>query len=145
MTPVPAEVDTTPGIPVSYETELQPPPEPAASVPPAEFIAPESAESRTAVETAPPMRLPAPEPRVISLDDVLMSVSASFPLLRAELAERQVADGRSIAAWGPYDLNFEMDGIAAPMGLLQELSQPHRPETGRLPRRLCVRGLSHWT
>jgi outer membrane protein TolC len=32
------------------------------------------------------------------------------------LAERDVADGRNLSAWGPYDLNLEMYSTAMPMG-----------------------------
>jgi outer membrane protein TolC len=80
---------------------------------------------RVSADAAPlPEPLPPPAPRasgdapsgVLTLDDVVHSVLAGFPLLQAELAERQVADGRSISAWGPYDLNIEMYGIAAPLG-----------------------------
>jgi outer membrane protein TolC len=70
----------------------------------------------------PPEILPPPaagEPlaaQQVTLEAVIRSVLDSFPLLVAELAGRQVADGQAMAARGPYDVNMEMYSIAAPMG-----------------------------
>jgi outer membrane protein TolC len=68
-------------------------------------------------EALPPPAAGGPRPsESLTLEMVVNSVAASFPLLQAELAERQVADGNAMAAWGPYDVNFEMYSVAAPMG-----------------------------
>ncbi len=102
---------TSPVIPASHQPVAEDPQQP---------LEPRvDASERDDGEILPPPLSPVPmteTPGLLELDDVLQSVLASFPMLQAELAGRQVADGRAISAWGPYDLNLGMYGIATPMG-----------------------------
>ncbi|MCH5374293.1 MAG: hypothetical protein JJ992_09965, partial [Planctomycetes bacterium] len=108
-----------PVVPVGYQTETLA--EAESVTQPSEAAEPgqNAPPSSTAAET-----LPAPDPQPplestsgpLSLDEVVRSVYVSFPLLQVELQQRQVADGEAISAWGPYDLNVEAYGIAAPEG-----------------------------
>jgi outer membrane protein TolC len=71
-------------------------------------------------------QLPAPPPAAaansttdavaLPLYDVIVSVHESYPLLLTALLERQIADGKQLAAWGEFDLDLKAYGIAAPEG-----------------------------
>ena len=55
----------------------------------------------------------------LRLNDVILSVQQSYPLLMAAIFERDVADGKFVSAWGEFDLNLKAFGIAAPEGFYQ--------------------------
>ena len=52
----------------------------------------------------------------ISLEDIILSVQQSFPLLHAALLEYQIAEGQQTAAWGEFDRDFKADSISQPLG-----------------------------
>lgn len=52
----------------------------------------------------------------LHLRDVILSVQQSYPLLVSAMLERDVADGKQLAASGEFDLNVKAYGTAAPMG-----------------------------
>lgn len=56
---------------------------------------------------------------VVDLQDVIVSVNQSYPLLVSALLERQVAGGKQVSAWGEFDLNIKAFGIAMPEGFYQ--------------------------
>lgn len=58
-----------------------------------------------------PCRADQPSPRAaLQLEQVLASVEASFPLIRAVELERSIADGEMVAARGGFDLSFKTKG-----------------------------------
>ncbi len=52
----------------------------------------------------------------LRLQDVIDSVHASYPLLKAAFLSRQVADGELISTRGAFDLKFKGGGTSAPLG-----------------------------
>lgn len=60
--------------------------------------------------------LPAPREELITLDDVIIAVYASYPLLDAVSRERQIATGKRLAAMGKFDVNLSGEAINQPLG-----------------------------
>jgi outer membrane protein TolC len=52
----------------------------------------------------------------LELSQVVDSVIRSYPLLRLAMQERQVADGKQLAAWGEFDLGVKAFSISGPLG-----------------------------
>ncbi len=55
-------------------------------------------------------------PTPLELQNVILSVQQTYPLLVSALFERQIADGKQLSAWGAFDLGVKAFGIAAPEG-----------------------------
>jgi outer membrane protein TolC len=89
------------------------------------FVTPASFEQDVELPV-PPEVLATPDPpavvrdlETLVLDDIVRSVQQSYPLLRAAILERQVADGKQLASWGDFDLAMKVFGIAEPQGFYQ--------------------------
>ena len=67
----------------------------------------------------PPPRRSSASPTPLQLQDVILSVQESYPLLTTALLERRIADGKRLSAWGAFDLGVKAFGIAAPEGYYQ--------------------------
>ena len=81
---------------------------------PAVVASPESLPDAT---TALPVTVPTTEPAIpIQLADVLQSVAQHYPLLESVMAERQIARGKEVSAWGEFDLGMKAYSVAAPLG-----------------------------
>jgi outer membrane protein TolC len=52
----------------------------------------------------------------LTLEDVVGSVYASYPLLEAVLLDRDIAAGQEVAAWGGFDVALEGFSTSMPMG-----------------------------
>lgn len=63
--------------------------------------------------------IPAEANRPLALQDVVISVRESYPMLAAAVFERDVTLGQLLSAWGEYDLQVKAFGIAAPEGFYQ--------------------------
>lgn len=63
-----------------------------------------------------PEALPSPKPDVISLDDVITAVYASYPSLDAASRERQIAAAQQLAALGEFDVNLVGESMNEAMG-----------------------------
>lgn len=63
--------------------------------------------------------LPLPKPDVISLDDVITTVYASYPSLDAASRERQIAAARQLAAMGEFDVNLVGESMNEALGYYQ--------------------------
>jgi outer membrane protein TolC len=50
------------------------------------------------------------------LSDVIQSVYESYPLLEVALRERDIAEGKELAAWGEFDTGLKAYSLADPMG-----------------------------
>ncbi len=77
-----------------------------------------------AADKPPPELLPAPTGtpdamRSLTLHDVILSVSQSYPLLRAAMLEYDVAEGKQLAAEGAFDLALKTANASTPMGFYQ--------------------------
>ncbi len=70
---------------------------------------------------SPPEVLSASEP--LELNEVIVSVQQSYPLLRSALLERQVAGGKELSAWGEFDLGVKAYGIQTPQGYYENYRQ----------------------
>ena len=55
----------------------------------------------------------------LALQDVILSVQETYPLLLNAALERQIASGRQLSAWGAFDLGLKTFSIAAPEGFYQ--------------------------
>ncbi|MCO6458591.1 MAG: TolC family protein, partial [Pirellulaceae bacterium] len=71
-----------------------------------------------------PEEIPAPERAeatsgTLELEQVIDSVTRAYPLLQVALRDRQIADGKQLAAWGEFDLGVKAFSIAEPMGYYQ--------------------------
>lgn len=55
----------------------------------------------------------------LQLQDVVVSVSETYPPLAAAVLERQIADGKQLSTWGAFDLGIKAYGIAAPEGFYE--------------------------
>ncbi len=78
-------------------------------------------ESPAAPEPVPagPASLdPIPE-TALTLSDVIQSVYESYPLLEVALCERDIAEGKELAAWGEFDTGLKAYSLADPMGFYQ--------------------------
>ena len=67
---------------------------------------------------AAPEEIPAPHGD-LSLDDVLRSVYASYPLLRIAVEQRTIADGQLLQAHGAFDFKMKGGGTSGPLGFYQ--------------------------
>lgn len=56
---------------------------------------------------------------VLKLNDIVIAVETTYPLLESALLERQVADGKQLSAWGEFDLGLKAYTISAPEGFYQ--------------------------
>ena len=52
----------------------------------------------------------------LTLSDVVQSVYESYPLLEVALRERDIAEGKELAAWGEFDTGLKAYSVADPMG-----------------------------
>ena len=55
-------------------------------------------------------------PRAIALDEVIQSITASYPLLQIAFYGRNVASGEQLSAEGAWDLKLKADANNAPLG-----------------------------
>ncbi len=55
----------------------------------------------------------------LHLSDVILSVEAAYPLLETVLLEREIADGKQLAAWGEFDLGLKAYTTATPEGFYE--------------------------
>ena len=53
------------------------------------------------------------------LEEVAFSIQQSYPLLMAAIAQREVADGDQVSAWGEFDLQLKSHHIAMPLGFYE--------------------------
>lgn len=65
-----------------------------------------------------PEEIPSPH-TTLSLDDVLRSVYASYPLLRIAVEQRTIAEGQLVEAHGEFDLKLKGGGTSGPLGFYQ--------------------------
>ena len=65
----------------------------------------------------------------VTLDAVIDSVYRSYPLLRAEVTQRQTAAGQQLAAWGAYD--YQITGATENQGVGFYENFRHRIEVSR--------------
>jgi len=74
-----------------------------------------------------PLELPVPEEVIpktleetasgrLALDEVLLAVERSYPLLVETMMEQQVADGKQLAAWGEFDTKLAGFSMSEPQG-----------------------------
>jgi len=57
--------------------------------------------------------------QTIALADVISSIHATFPLVEAAYQERQVAEGKAVAAWGEFDTKFKAASENGPLGFYE--------------------------
>lgn len=55
----------------------------------------------------------------LTLDVLVAGVYQTYPQLQAVFRERQIADGKQLAAWGAFDLNLKGFSIAGPLGFYE--------------------------
>lgn len=97
--------------------QLEYPPEPLRlSVPP---------DSDDSLKENAPEEIPSAD-TTLSLDDVLQSVYASYPLLRIAEEQRTIAEGQLIETHGAFDFKLKGGGTSGPLGFYQT----HRSGTG---------------
>ncbi len=65
----------------------------------------------------------------LTLDEVLRSVTTSYPLLDVALAELAAADGEALAAWGSFDSVLSGYSISKPLGFYENYR--HGAKLGR--------------
>lgn len=56
---------------------------------------------------------------LVSLQDVVDSVHRSFPLVQAVYQERQIANGKQLAAWGEFDTKLKANSENQPLGFYE--------------------------
>lgn len=88
---------------VSFDEELKPP-----------------AQGPSHLEAAPLEEI---EPAPLSMEDVVLAVEASYPLLTSAYLSRNVAEGENIAAWGDFDLLLKASSESRPEGYYQTYRQ----------------------
>ena len=87
-------------------------------LPATDAVEPANSENAVAAESVPagPGSLePIPE-TALTLSDVIQSVYESYPLLEVALCERDIAEGKELAAWGEFDTGLKAYSVADPMG-----------------------------
>lgn len=59
------------------------------------------------------------QPDPLDVEDVLLAVQASYPLLTSAYLGRDIAAGENIAAWGNFDLKLKGSSISRPEGFYE--------------------------
>jgi len=68
------------------------------------------------ITSTPEEALPPPEPKPLTLNDVIIAVYANYPPLDAVSRERQIAAAKRLSAMGKFDMNLNGQAISQPLG-----------------------------
>lgn len=66
----------------------------------------------------------------LQLNEVMLSVTESFPLIQAALVEGTVADGKQIAAFGEFDVKLKAESLNMPQGFYKNYRHLVKAEQG---------------
>lgn len=88
--------------------------------PPAQELDRPTEAQRPQEGTPEALPLPDPEPgEPLTLDEVLRSLEANYPLVAAAFEQRQIAAGEHTAAWGSFDLRLSGSTVNQPLGFYE--------------------------